>query len=143
MATPESISIRQETVMARLQSAAGILSKELGIPLPDVPTWYRESAELPVMQLESVTDWIESVVKALHPLEPAEDAEIPADPDATTDTTEAPAVSPYVGLTKAQLQALADERKLAVTGTGAQGNVLVDDLRAALDADDAAQAEGA
>lgn len=62
--------------------------------------------------------------------------------DAATATTEAPAASPYASLTKAELQALADERKLVVTGTGAQGNVLVDDLRAALDADDAAQAEG-
>lgn len=67
----------------------------------------------------------------------------PNDEDATTDTTEAPAVSPYASLTKAELQALADERKLVVTGTGSNGGVLVDDLRAALDADDAAQAEGA
>ena len=67
----------------------------------------------------------------------------PNDEDAATATTEAPAVSPYASMTKAELQALADDRKLVVTGTGAQGNVLVDDLRAALDADDAAKAEGA
>lgn len=62
--------------------------------------------------------------------------------DAATDTTEVPAASPYASLTKAELQALADERKLTVTGTGSNGGVLVDDLRAALDADDAAKAEG-
>ena len=46
----------------------------------------------------------------------------------------------YAGMKPDELQALADERELKVTGTGKDGNVLKGDLVAALEADDAAKA---
>lgn len=46
----------------------------------------------------------------------------------------------YAGMKPDELQALADERKLEVTGTGKDGNVLKGDLVAALEADDASKA---
>lgn len=49
--------------------------------------------------------------------------------------------SKYADQTRDQLLKEADDRKLKVTGTGAQGYVTVDDLTAALEADDARQAE--
>lgn len=127
MADKASIAIRGEQAMQRLTAAAEQIAAKQNVAALDFPTYYRSRDELPVMQLEAIADWLELL----------------ADPDATTDTTEVPAVSPYASLTRKELEALATERKLTVAGTGAQGNVLVDDLRAALDADDAAQAEGA
>jgi hypothetical protein len=53
-----------------------------------------------------------------------------------------PEADPYDGLLKADLEQLVDERGLEVTGTGADGAVKVDDLLAALRADDAARADG-
>lgn len=46
----------------------------------------------------------------------------------------------YAGKSPDELKALADERKLDVTGTGKDGNVLKGDLVAALEADDASKA---
>lgn len=45
---------------------------------------------------------------------------------------------PYADMNKAALQAEADKRGLEVKGTGSGGNVLADDLRAALRASDGA-----
>lgn len=42
----------------------------------------------------------------------------------------------YAAQTKAELAAEAEERGLTIEGTGADGNVLKDDLIAALEADD-------
>lgn len=46
----------------------------------------------------------------------------------------------YAGMKPDELQAMADERELKVTGTGKDGNVLKGDLVAALEADDASKA---
>ena len=67
-------------------------------------------------------------------------AEVTPEVDVTDTTEAAPVASPYAALSKAELQALADERELVVVGTGAQGNALVSDLQAALTAWDEAQA---
>jgi hypothetical protein len=61
----------------------------------------------------------------------------------TKTTLEPPAQSTsegYAAMKSADLQAEADQRGLTVTGTGAGGNVVKDDLVAALQADDAAKA---
>jgi hypothetical protein len=60
------------------------------------------------------------------------------EPEPEPEPEREPEADPYDGLLKADLEQLVDERDLEVTGTGADGAVKVDDLLAALRADDAA-----
>lgn len=169
MATREAIAIMRETATRRLTQAMAVIGEKANVEAAKLDLFDRDPDYRHAAQLEAISEWADTVAAQLNAPAPEGDfsdadllnlaAALAMNPPADVQradlvqliraevtpeaTTEAPAVSPYASLTKAELQALADERKLVVTGTGAQGNVLVDDLRAALDADDAAKAEGA
>lgn len=141
MANTATIAATRKDAFSRLHQSMRILGDELGVEPIALTQFNRDPEWLQAKQLSEMADYLEGVVKALHPVEDAETAEVPVD-ETTTDTTEVPVVSPYAALKKAELQALADERKLTVAGTGANGNVLVSDLQAALSANDAEKAGG-
>lgn len=112
-----------ETALARLNADATTLAERFGVEVPEIPTTYMEAAELPAMQLEAMSDFLHALVENL-PEEPVD----------------------YSAWTKIRLMNEFARRELrldAVKGTGKDGNVLVEDLRAALIADDEAKAEKA
>lgn len=109
MATPESIAIRSEAALERLNAAAARISQKTGVEAPDVPTWYRDTAELPVMQLETLTDFLEHLADAINTGEPTPD---------------------YASMTIKQLQSLADERKINLPARAKKGEI-IDALKAA------------
>jgi hypothetical protein len=64
MATLESIAIRNEQALARLQANVAALSERFQVEPPDIPDGYRDARELPTMQLEVLAAWTETVVNA-------------------------------------------------------------------------------
>ncbi|MEO8391489.1 MAG: hypothetical protein ABI700_00715 [Chloroflexota bacterium] len=63
MATAESVAIRREAALDGLARHAARWHWLHNIKPPVIPTSYREPAELPVMQMEALVDWLEQVVK--------------------------------------------------------------------------------
>lgn len=166
MATREAIAIMREAATRRLTQAMAVIGKKANVEAASLDLFDRDPDYRHAAQLEAISEWADTVAAQLNAPAPEMDfsdadllnlaAALAMNPPADVQradlvqliraevTPQAPAVSPYASMTKAELQALADERKLTVTGTGAQGNVLVSDLQAALTAwDDAAKAEGA
>jgi hypothetical protein len=173
MASIQAVAIKRALAAERLAASMKLLGEELGIAPITLPTQGRDQAAVHAAQLDSMADYLEGVVKALHPVEDAQTVDVPAmseeefaeelreinanalpkafaemfgtsvgepvsDEDAANEPpAEVETVSPYADLTRKELQALVDERQLTVTGTGANGNVLVEDLRGALSASDA------
>ena len=133
MASTAAIATTRKDALNRLEQSMKIMGEELGVEPVKLTQYNRDAEWLRARQLSEMADYLESLVKALHPVEDARMADVPAG-----DTSEEATASLYATLTKAELQALADDRELVVTGTGANGNVLVSDLQAALVADDAA-----
>lgn len=64
MATAVSIAIRNEQALARLNQSAVVISEWFSVEPPAITTEYRDSAELPTMQLEELASWAELVVSA-------------------------------------------------------------------------------
>lgn len=131
MADKASIGIRQEQAYKRLASAAASVSNKIGVDAPVIPARSPYPELLMAMLLEAFANWAEVLDEHLSS---------PAEPIANN-------ASAYADMSKAELVIEMHERGLnvdAVVGTGANGNVLKDDLIAALEADDAGkgQADG-
>jgi hypothetical protein len=143
MADTASIAATRRDALTRLEQSMRLLGGELGVAPIRLTHFNRDPAWLQARQLSEMADYLESVVKALHPIEDVKTAEVPIENAPAAEPTNAPvADSRYTDMTRKELEALADARQVTVTGTGANGNVLVSDLRAALEAADA-QAEQA
>lgn len=64
MATAKSIAIRNELALERLNRNLIVISERFNVEPPAIPTEYRDSAELPTMQLEELAAWSEQVTSA-------------------------------------------------------------------------------
>jgi hypothetical protein len=61
MATAESIAIRNELALERLNQNLVVISERFNVEPPTITTQYRDLAELPTMQLEELAAWSEQV----------------------------------------------------------------------------------
>lgn len=125
MATLESIAIRVEQAMERLNAAAQQIAAYTGVDAPEVPDWNRSPEELRAEQLEAVAGWAESLagfVETVTISVPGSDTE----PEQTI--TIVPTID-FTTLTVAELVALIDERalQLPAEGSGAHGALVKQD----------------
>lgn len=102
---------------------AGVMRHTMVVRNPDT----MEAVAL--LKGEKLPDWATDLVHEDN-LESAKAAKASDSGSGSTEATD------YASKTPEELQALADERKLTVGGTGKNGNVLKGDLVAALEADD-------
>lgn len=136
MADKASIGIRQEQAYKRLAAAAASVSIKLGVDAPVIPARSPYPELLIAMQLEAYANWAEMLDAQLSRAIVAEETDPVGD-----------VPSAYADMSKAELIIVMHERGIdvdAVVGTGANGNVLKNDLIAALETDDAekGQADG-
>lgn len=82
MASIQAVAIKRATALGRLSAAMKLLGEELGVAPLTLPTQGRDQHLIYVAQLETLADYLEGVVKALHPVEPAKIAEAPVEDDA-------------------------------------------------------------
>lgn len=127
MATIAAVAIKRATATARLMTALAAIGAPFGVEPPVLPTQGRDANVIYAAQMDIIADWAEKVAEAVAPKDAAEGE--------TED---------YADWTRAEMMKEFETRKIAldtVVGTGANGNVLVEDLRAALMADDTVNAE--
>lgn len=120
MATIGAIAFKRASATERLTKALGEIGKPFEIDPPKLPTQGHDPAFVHAAQIETLADWAERLAAALQPVEQE---------------------SVYASMTKAELVKELEAREIdleSIEGTGANGNVLVEDLRAALRADDEA-----
>lgn len=135
MADKASIGIRQEQARNRLAAAAASVSEKLGVGVPVFPARSPYPELLMAMQMEAFANWAEMLDEQLAEAAVSDEAdpvESEADPDEGVPNV-------YAGMSKAELVIAMHERGIdvdMVVGTGANGNVLKDDLITALEADD-------
>lgn len=136
MADKASIGIRQEQAYKRLAAAAASVSIKLGVDAPVIPARSPYPELLMAMLLEAFANWAEALDEHLSDADEPETFETidPIENEAVGET------STYADMSKAELVIAMHERGIDVdmiVGTGANGNVLKDDLITALEADDA------
>lgn len=149
MADKASIGIRQEQALNRLNAAASRLAERLGVDAPVIPMRGNDREMLRAQQLEAFAAWAEAIDQQMPEPDVVDEPLVEnVDPGSLSPLEEVDEpMGAYDDMSKAELVIEMHERGLnvdAVVGTGANGNVLKDDLIAALEADDAGkgQADG-